>query len=309
MAAQTKPQLPSFFALLNDTFKVYGQKLKPLLIIALCCYILMTAAVAIIILIGMIASLIVATTNNLIATLIVSIVAIIAMTFFVLYFFSWISAATIIVLKDRQETFGLREALKRAKPYAMPSLWVGVLSAAILFFGYVFFIIPGIIFSIWFLFSRYAVIADDKKGMEALLKSRDYGRGNFWNIFLLVALGIVSMLFIDSIIQPLNKAAGPQTENIVNFIFGFLISPVATIYYYLIFENLKKTKTDSAILISPSEKNFFGPMAIIGFILMVSLAVLSVYFAPQIKNIYEEETRKLPVTIENGIPVLPQNIL
>jgi hypothetical protein len=309
MAAQTKSQLPSFFSLLNDTFKVYGQKLKSLLIISLCYYILMIATVAIFILVRMIDSLIVTATNNLIAALIVNAIAILVIAVSILILFSWISAATIIVLKDRQETFGLREALKRAKPYAMPSLWVGILSAPILFLGYIFFIIPGIIFSIWFLFSRYLVITDNKKGMEALLKSRDYGRGNFWNIFLLAALGIVSMLFIDSIIQSLEKAAGPQAGNVIDFIFGFLISPASTIYYYLIFENLKKTKGDLPVSATPTGKKIFGSMAILGFILMAALAALWIYFAPQIKKIYEEEARKLPAAIESNIPVLPQNAL
>jgi len=69
---------------------------------------------------------------------------------------------------------------------------VGLAYSAMVFFGLIFLIIPGIIFSIGFLFARY-YIAENRLGfMNAFESSWEITKGNRWKIFW---FGIVSAFF------------------------------------------------------------------------------------------------------------------
>lgn len=306
---QTVSQLPNFFSLVSGTFKTYGKKWQAILIISLC-YFLSLAAILIA---GMIVAIIVAivssvTNNSVLAIATGGVAAMIGIALIIL-FFSWLSAAMIVVLRDRHESLGVIEIFKRARPYAIPSLWVSILSMPVILFGYVFFIIPGIIFSIWFMFSRYAVISDNERGISALIKSREYGRGHFWSIFLLVLLGILSMLFIDSVTQAISRSLGAPIGNFLELIFNFLFSPVTTIYYYLIFEDLKRIKGDSIPAITKGQKNFIVSIGTLGLIVILAIVGTLFYFAPQIKDFYEQTWQNQQAPAKNNIPILPQNVL
>jgi hypothetical protein len=285
-------QLPNFFSLAGDTLKTYRNKFKFILGVSLCHY----ASFAAIAIVGMTIATVFGITadasKNLSAIIAAGCLIALAGAALIAIIFSWISAALIVGLRDRNESLGLREIFKRARPYAIPSLWVSILAIPVMIFGYVFFIIPGIIFSIWFTFSRYIVITDGLKGAAALAKSREFGRNHFWSILLLGLLGILSALFIDSLAQSISQGLGSPIGNIFNLFFGFMFFPVSTIYYYLIFENLKRIKGDTIATPTVNQKNFVATIAVLGTIITIVIAGLLIYFAPQIKTQYEIEVKK-----------------
>lgn len=62
-------------------------------------------------------------------------------------------------------------------------IMISLLQGAIILFGLLLFIVPGIIFWIWFSFARYAVLIDNKSpGSESLINSKKMALGRFWQI-------------------------------------------------------------------------------------------------------------------------------
>lgn len=97
-------------------------------------------------------------------------------------------------------------------------LWDGVLLTIImsiaLFFLFLLLIIPGIIFSIYWIFAYYALIMDEKSIIESLRHSTSVVRGNWWRI--LGYLVLVTLILIGASLIVL----------IPVFILGWLVSSV-----------------------------------------------------------------------------------
>ena len=120
--------------------------------------------------------------------------------------------------------------------------WPGYLGlttiiVAMIIIGLVLFVVPGILFLIWYAPALYVYFDEDRGVFESLGRSKQLTRGRFWelssrlgNVALivggvaLVIAGIVSL-----------TGFGPYLEGIVTTI----ISPVQTIAVYLLFRNLK----------------------------------------------------------------------
>jgi len=60
--------------------------------------------------------------------------------------------------------------------------WLALLTSLISLAGFLFLIIPALIFSVFALFSLIVLIREDKRGVYALLRSTDLVRGAFWGV-------------------------------------------------------------------------------------------------------------------------------
>jgi len=98
----------------------------------------------------------------------------------------WITLAFIRVVANayaKKEGTPLRDQLNGATHLIWPAIWVSIISALAIIGGALLFIIPGIIFSIWFSFALYSVILDEQKGIEALKHSKSLVKGRWWQVF------------------------------------------------------------------------------------------------------------------------------
>ena len=105
-------------------------------------------------------------------------------------------------------------------------------------FGFVLLVIPGLIFSVWFMFSTF-ILAIEGVGVRAAMKqSRAYVKGKFWGI-----TGRMLMLII--VIGALTAAASYVDNQIVTIIVQvlstFLLAPLATICTFKLYESAKAT--------------------------------------------------------------------
>jgi len=277
-------QLPDFFSLAKESWNIYGQKWKTLLLIGLLSYAIVFVSALVFGLVVVVAGLASAVTKNFLALVVAAVIGGAALLYFILFFSSWLSAATVIVLRDKQEKLSLRDAMARAKPFTLSYLWITLITGAVIFFGFIFFIIPGIIFTVWLQFARYIIVTGKERGFDALLKSREYARGNFWNIFMLTFLGAITMFLFSTILEPLNRS---NSGTIIYTVVTYLISPLWLIYYYLIFDHLRKIKGDVSITNNASQKNLFTVVAGLGLIVIMALFGLLVYYYPAISAYIE----------------------
>lgn len=108
--------------------------------------------------------------------------------------------------------------------------WIGLLMGLAALGGFILFIIPGIIFSVWFCFSVFVFVSEDLRGTLALKRSKQLVQGYWWPVFWrLLAMGIVGGL-IASI-----EGFGP----IINL---FIVIPFTLVFEYLLYKDLKRIK-------------------------------------------------------------------
>lgn len=70
-------------------------------------------------------------------------------------------------------------------------------------FGFILLIIPGVIFLVWFEFSRFIMVEKNLGIKQSLLKSRELVKGNFWKIFgrlIVIGLSIAATELVLSVI-------------------------------------------------------------------------------------------------------------
>jgi hypothetical protein len=90
-----------------------------------------------------------------------------------------------------------------------PTIYTSLLTGLVIFGGTVLFIVPGIIFSVWYVFSTYAVILDNKKGGVALKFSKSLVIGRWWRMVWRIVVpsllfGLIAYVIILAIILPTN---------------------------------------------------------------------------------------------------------
>lgn len=115
-----------------------------------------------------------------------------------------------------------------------PSIYTSLLVGLVVLGGSLLFIIPGVIFTVWYAFTNYAVIFDEKRGLSAMRASKSLVVGRWWNMlwrlfvppmfFVLVTLVIRSVFFV-----PFSYLFSSQLAlSIFTSFFSSLVNAVAT---------------------------------------------------------------------------------
>jgi hypothetical protein len=147
----------------------------------------------------------------------------------------------------------VKAAYAEAKRIFWPMVWVSILSGVIIFAGIIFFIIPGIIFSVWFIFASYVLLYEGTRGFAALKESKAMVKGKWWAVFGRVVVLIlfsfivgIGVSFVDAMIP-----GGYDVPIIFFFVSAFLV-PVATNYLYLLYREVR-AHADKSEIEKPAE--------------------------------------------------------
>lgn len=144
----------------------------------------------------------------------------------------WGGASLISAVVDEQLGFG--EALARGKGRVCSFVWISVLMGFIITGGFLLFFVPGILFSVWFAFPLYIMAREDVRGMDALLKSREYVRDMWFPVFLRLVLiymlsAVVGAIPLLGIL--LSIAGVPYMMIYVNYLYQDLASLKGSLSY------------------------------------------------------------------------------
>jgi hypothetical protein len=142
----------------------------------------------------------------------------------------WMQVAMMYVVKERNNPMGVKQALSAGWSKISSFVWIGFLSCLAVLGGFILFIIPGIIFSIWFCMSTYVFVAEGVVGTKALSQSKQLVSGNWW--------GVLGRFFVAGLIMMVVSWI-PFVGSIANLLF---ITPFFVIYSYLMYEDLKRLK-------------------------------------------------------------------
>jgi len=193
---------------------------------------------------------------------------------------SWESIALLYAIKDNQEKIGIVESYRRGWHQILSYLWVSSLVGFVILGGSFLLFFPGIIFAVWFSLAVFILIAEGLKGMDALLKSREYVRGNWsgvaWRFFFIGAMSLIIYLVIVLIFALLRV---PFRQGISRLIFGLFLSPLIMTYAFLIYKNLKSLKGEIVFKSTKKEKIAFIVPAILGILIIPTTLFLIVFFS------------------------------
>jgi len=166
----------------------------------------------------------------------------------------WFQVSLIFAIRDREEKTGIMESFRRGWPKMISFVWISFLAGIITTGGYILFIIPGIIFSVWFAFSVYVLVSEDLRGMNALFRSKQLVAGYWWKVlWRFFAIGIV--LFVPIILVYAILAVGTSAafaDSVVRTISLLFVTPFTFVFGFLLYEDLKRQKVQT--LFEPPKK-------------------------------------------------------
>ena len=165
----------------------------------------------------------------------------------------WFFASFLHALLD--EALSFRNAVAKGKKIILPLFWVSLLSGLIVAGGYFLLLIPGIIFTVWFLFSSFVLVAEEVSGTGALLKSREYVRDFWWG----VALRSLLVCLVGGVLGVI-PLIGP--------VLSLLYFPYMMIFLSLVFRDLRREKGDVPYSCGMVDRLRWPAVGLAGFILI-----------------------------------------
>jgi len=181
---------------------------------------------------------------------------------FVMGVMTWINAAMTYAIVD--EDLGVRQSLGYGLQRLGSFLWVSLLVWFMIAGGSLLLLIPGLVFSVWFLFAQFILAREDARGMDALLKSRAYVAGRGWPVFGRLLLGGLLVAGISVVLAPI-----PLLGSLVGLLLGFFL----LVYYAEIQKQLAEIKGDISFDCSRGVKLRWLLAGCCGFVLAAGLGL------------------------------------
>lgn len=156
-----------------------------------------------------------------------------------------------------QPMIGVQEAYRQALPYFWWYLLLSIVVGLVVMVGFILLIIPGIIFMVWFAFTYYALVVDNVKGFAAMKRSKELVSGRWWSVFGYVAFLILVSLLVGMVVGALSgltSTVGAFAVELLNFFVTLVVTPIALIYFYLLYEKLKASDVAAAPSEAPREQ-------------------------------------------------------
>ena len=157
---------------------------------------------------------------------------------------------------------GFSEALNRGRQQVWSFTWGISLSAILITGAYFLFFIPGVLFSVWFLFIPFIIAVEKERGMNALLKSYQYVQGHWWNTFL--------KLFILILV-----CAGVGLVPLIGPILSLLTTPFMLVFIFIMYYDLQQVKGTHPVNASTGRKTKWILTGTIGYVILPIIIIVA----------------------------------
>ncbi len=143
---------------------------------------------------------------------------------------AWVQVTLLYYVKEENMKMGVKALLMSVQDKMPSYYWVVFLNAIIVIAGFILFIIPGIIFSVWLSMSQFAFVFEGLKGGKALSRSKELVKGYWWPVLGRLLLLVVLAAIVSSI---------SKLGFLVNSLFTM---PYGLVYLYVLYQDLKRIK-------------------------------------------------------------------
>ena len=275
-------QLKSIGEVVSETWELYRQRAVPILLVLLLTSVLVIGVVCIF---GVLLALGLGGAEVLSSHLepgrISPLALILALSAFLIIFplIFWSQAATLAVTVNNN--LGIMEALKAGWKYLVPLGWVGTFYMGIVMTGTMLFLVPGVFLGLSMSLCFYALIDDDRRGMDALLASQHYVRGHWWNTF-----GKFFLVWLISM--------GVSLVPVIGQLLSFVFTPFLLLYMVIVYRDLKEAAGEVDLHSGP--RRLWTLMATAGILLpLLGLVGAMVTLGPQLPDLIRQvQEGKLP---------------
>jgi len=162
----------------------------------------------------------------------------------------------VLTLKRAGRELTVGEAISESSNHFFAGLGLAILTWLIIFGGFMFLVIPGIILSVYLTFTLYAFIVDGTSYTASWSRSWELVKGNWWRVlgyFLLygfvifaigLAFGLLTVPFglLGGVISQFNYAVGVLIQKIPIELLTLFVIPLSVIFGEQFYIGLKKEK-------------------------------------------------------------------
>lgn len=165
----------------------------------------------------------------------------------VIYVGIWFAVILIRINKqiiDTDSTPSIRLLFKKeSRKGVMGYIGLSLLTGIIILGGIILFVIPGIIFAIWFALAGYVLVIEGKSIKSSLVASKKLVRGRWWKtLWYFFYGGIIQFacyFLVGVIVAIIGGYLGQALDFIGRVILGFIWTPLLGLYMYRIYEQFK----------------------------------------------------------------------
>lgn len=144
-----------------------------------------------------------------------------------------------LILAIQNNSLKITSAYKQSVSFVWRYFVMSIVMSVLLFIGFLLFIIPGIILSVWFSFATFVLVIERGGIIDSLKKSREYVRGRWWAVFgRLIALGVL-MIIIGLVISSLASVLSGTLGNALVSALVMVLAPFGVAYVYLMYQDVK----------------------------------------------------------------------
>ena len=136
-----------------------------------------------------------------------------------------------------------------ATPLLWPFAYTTILVGLVVGLGTLFFIIPGIIFTLWYIFAGYSVLLDGQKGLAAMRFSKALVVGRWWSVAVRVVVpgalfGLLFKAVFSALAFPVilffHGATAIIIINMLSAIGGALNIPLTLVAIIIVYQDAKE---------------------------------------------------------------------
>ncbi len=203
---------------------------------------------------------------------------------FVGYFLTTLALVLAVTTTDQRQS--LSTLIRSTPALILPFLWVATLTGFAVMGGFMIFIIPGIIISGYLSFIYFTLVRENKRGLEALMRSHELVEGKWWGVvlrimgvYILLAFMSFALAFIVSMVikvLPIGPA-GVMSSTDLWFSIMSSVSGVVAIRSLMV---LYEARAAVVPVAEPKNRGLYLTFTIIGvFITAAMIALLIFLFA------------------------------
>lgn len=194
-------------------------------------------------------------------------------------FGAWCQIALIYSV-DKSD-MSVRRALTETRTMIPSYYLVSILIGLMVLGGLILLVIPGIYIALALSLTMFVLILEREKGLNALIKSREYARGNMWRIAkyaLYTLVYIVPVYLVLFLIQIATKNTPVAfIYDIVSQVFSLVFAPLVITYAYRVYEHIKLQKSSMVFVPTVNTRRKYMALGILGA-LIIPIIMLGVLF-------------------------------
>lgn len=161
----------------------------------------------------------------------------------------WLYSSLFYNLLKRKEKMSVGQSLAGGGRYFLRYFLFMIVTGFFLFCLFLLLIVPGIIFLVFWIFSSYILIEEDKGIIGSLRESQRIVQGRWWRtfgflaLFVLISMGIYIAFFVPVFIINLfvaNEFFEGMLEAIFSFFASLIVTPVCVLFFKNFYLDMKR---------------------------------------------------------------------